>query len=146
MDEEQLNSFLDELLGKETPVEENTESTWRSTLMACVGRNLELRDRNHMEPYKLLLYTEELDTLESVELSELALRHPWDEPDGRWQGRDVGKLLKLKLTLWRQSMAAHALAKEGVMRLECGTVVVVIPKDQDLPFLWVELKARTVGD
>ena len=150
---DELNNLIDELLGRYDEGEGGGETEkmpaepqWRTTLLDCIDRNLELRDQNHGEAYKVLLYTEESDTIESVELSELVLRHPWDEPDGRWQGRDVGKLIKHKLTLFRQSQVAHELAREGVQGHQCGTVVLVVPKDRSLPFTWIELKARTVGE
>lgn len=128
----------------EYKAEEEEEPAWRTTLLECVDRNKGLRDDNFAEPYSVLLYTEETDTVESVELKDLALRHPWEETDGRWQARDVGKLLKLKLTLWRQSVVAYELVEEGVSGQLCATVALCVPTDKSLPFSWVVLNAKTL--
>lgn len=149
--------FVDELLSDKNEVEQEEaedwkdkeeealeEPEWKTKLLKCVDRNKGLRDDNFVSPYEFLLYTEETDTVESVELKDLALRHPWEEKDGRWQARDVGKLLKLKLTLWRQSVVANELVEEGVSGQLCATVVLCVPKDKGLPFSWVVVNAKTL--
>lgn len=153
MNEEEVDRLVEQLLSGggeyvaeewEDEVEEEKEPAWRTTLLECVDRHKELRDDNFVSPYELLLYTEETDTLESVELKDLALRHPWEEKDGRWQSRDVGALLKTKLTLWRQSVVANELVEEGVSGQLCATVVLCVPKDKGLPFSWVVVNAKTL--
>lgn len=133
-DHQDIDRLLDELIG---------EPTWRQSLLACVDRDKRLRNRNFLEPYELLVYEETTDRVESVSLKDLAVRYPWGWKGCRWNAEDVGRVLRAKLTLWRQSVVANELVAEGVVNKTWGTVVLCVPKDGDLPFSWIEVKSRT---
>ena len=55
----------------------------------------ELRDDNHVDPHRVLVFEEAAGTVEAVELIELPLRHPI-EPGGRQSAHDLGELVKDK--------------------------------------------------
>jgi len=140
--DDDLSRIIDELCGVEESTEE-VELTWETTLLECVDRNKELRDRNFLEPYELLVYEEVTDMVQSVSLSDLAVRYPWECTECRWNAEDVGLALRAKFTLWRQSVVASELLDEGISSKPCGSVVLCIPKDTDFPFWWIELKSLT---
>jgi hypothetical protein len=55
----------------------------------------ELRDDNHVDPHRVLVFEEAEETVEAVELIELPLRYPVG-PGGRWSAHDLGELLQDK--------------------------------------------------
>ena len=71
------------------------------------GPYKELRDDNHVDPHRVLVFEEAEGTVEAVELFELPLRYPVG-PGGRWSAHDLGELLKDKALLYRQSQGVHS--------------------------------------
>jgi len=106
------------------------------------GTCKELRDDNHVDPYRVLIFDEVAATVEAVELIELPLLYPVG-PGGRWSAHDLGELLKDKAVLYRQSLVAHEISDEDpTAEPACGTVVLVVPAETALPYRRLSVKAR----
>ena len=109
------------------------------------GLYKELRDDNHVDPHRVLVFEEAEGTVEAVELFELPLRYPVG-PGGRWSAHDLGELLKDKALLYRQSLVTHEISDEDpTAEPACGTVVLAIPETASEPYRRVCTRARIEG-
>ena len=109
------------------------------------GPYKELRDDNHVDPQRVLVFEEAEGTVEAVELFELPLRYPVG-PGGRWSDHDLGELLKDKAVLYRQRLVAHDISYEDpTAKPACGTVVIAIPADAAAPYRRLSTRARIRG-
>jgi hypothetical protein len=106
----------------------NTASSYTEALGFALEQKCELRDDNFVTPDAVLLFTEATGELEEIELWELPLRFPLEQPGMRWAFSDLGQLVAAKATLYRQSKVANELAEEDPTATPgCGTVCVVDP-------------------
>ena len=106
------------------------------------GLYKELRDDNHVDPQRVLVFEEAEGNVEAVELFELPLRYPVG-PGGRWSDHDLGELLKDKAVLYRQSLVAHEISDEDpTAEPACGTVVLVLSATTTAPYRRLSVKAR----
>lgn len=128
---------------QEKLAEEEWGREWRATLLGLVNRNSTLRDNNFVDSENLLVWLEGEEHLTVVPLYELPVKFPVEVPEGRWQDRDFGRVLRLKFVGFRQSLVAKELAAErpeGSYR--CSTVVLFVPKNESKPYEFVELTAN----
>lgn len=118
-----------------------SKNSYDEALSEALDANRELRDDNFVHPEAVLVFTEATGALEEVELWELPLRYPLENPGQRWSYSDLGRVASAKATLYRQSKVANELADEdpGATPL-CGTVVVVDPSRRG-PLCWCRATA-----
>ena len=138
MSDEELNEWVEELLGK------GTADYSREALSEALEANRELRDDNFVNPEAVLVFTEATGCLEEVELWELPLRYPLEQPGQRWSYSDLGQVAAAKATLHRQSKVANELAEEDPEATPlCGTVVLVDPLRPG-PLCWCRVTAAVL--
>jgi hypothetical protein len=142
-----VDRLIDELLcGDGCDEEENSNRkqeeirrAWSEGLDRALAANCRLRDQNFLHGDHLLVFDEESGGLDEVAVWNLPLWYPINE---RWVDSDFGKVLRLKFAGYRQSVVAHALARENSdANPQCSAVVLVIPKDSDSAYSFVEIKA-----
>jgi hypothetical protein len=104
------------------------------------GEFHELRCDNHVTPDAILVYDEEADSIEEIDLMDLPLRYPCG-PGCRWSDSDLRAIVKEKALLYRQSMISHEISDEDREATPaCGTVVLVITRDHR-PYKWLRVVA-----
>ena len=137
MSDEELNKWVDELLG---------EGSGDEPLQQALDANRELRDDNFVTPEAVLVFTEATGELEEVELWELPARYPLQQPGQRWSHSDLGEVVAAKAALYRQSKVANELADEDPTATpECGTVVLVVT-ERERPLRWCVVKALVLPE
>ena len=109
------------------------------------GEFHELRCDNHVTPDAILVYNEEEDSIEEIDLMDLPLRYPCGQ-GCKWSDSDLGAVVKEKAMLFRQSLIAHEISDEDQESTPiCGTVVLVIPAG-NRPYRWLrELSCIEAG-
>ena len=107
------------------------------------GPFAEVRDRNHMETDRILVWDRQRKpVVESVAWHELTLRYPCGGPEDGWYLEDLGKMTMKKGTLYRQSAVAHELSDEDPTATPtCGSVVLIIRSDPEGVHRWLVEKS-----
>ncbi|QCH15458.1 hypothetical protein CB0101_11460 [Synechococcus sp. CB0101] len=146
----EFERLIDEILGGEDDEEEElmirmaeAKRTWGQALNVALTERPHLINRNFIQGDQLLVFDEASGRLEEVALWDLPLRFPIDE---RWVDSDFGKVLRLKFAGYRQSIVAHALARENDEAMPlCSAVVLVIPADENWAYSYIEVRRRAVA-
>jgi len=121
-------------------------TTYNESLSDALEQNRELRDCNFVTPDAILVFMEKTNKLEEVELCELPLRYPLEQPGQRWSFSDLGQLVAAKAVLFRQSKVANELADEDPAATPfCGTVVLVDPVRPG-PLYWCRITAAVIPE
>jgi hypothetical protein len=140
MSDDEIDQLISELLTDESDVDEGRYD--RDRLLQIIDKNCELRDECFYTPETILVYTEEMESLEAVPIWELPLRFPLQGRGARWGYSSFGEIVERKSVLWRQSKAADSLAEDYPdARPVCGTVCLVVPRREGV-MSWVEVKAH----
>ena len=104
-----------------------------------------LRDDNHVDAHSILVWDRQRQpAIQAVPFLELLSRYPCGEAAGtQWSGQDLVEILQEKHQLLRRSLVAQEIAEErGDAQPACGTVVLTINSDPDLPHSWAVVQAR----
>ena len=117
---------------------------YNDALSEALEANRELRDDNFVTPTAVLVFTEATGLLEEVELWELPLRYPLEQPGQRWSYGDLGRVAAAKSAVYRQSKVANQLAEEDPEASPlCGGVVLVDPSRPG-PLRWCRITAPVI--
>jgi hypothetical protein len=103
-----------------------------------------LRDDNHIDPHRILVWDRQRQpAIQAVPFLELLSRYPCGEEVGtQWSGQDLVEILQEKHELLRRSLVAQEIAAEREeAQPACGTVVLTINPDPDLPHSWAVVQA-----
>lgn len=103
-----------------------------------------LRDDNHLDPHSILVWDRQRQpAIQAVSFLELLSRYPCGEDgDTQWSGQDLVEILQEKHQLLRRSLVAQQIAQEhGDAQPACGTVLLIIHPDPDLPHSWTIVRA-----
>ncbi len=135
MPEEDIDALVDVLLGKTH--REDQEDKELAALLS--GPFQAVRDQNHVEADCVLVWNRTRHpVLESVPFHELTLRYPCDGEGDGWDLEELGKVVRAKGTLYRQSIAAHDLSEEDPTATPfCGTVVLIARAMEEERHRWV---------
>ncbi len=104
-----------------------------------------LRDDNHVDPHSILVWDRQRQpAIQAVTFLELLSRyHCGEDADSQWSAQDLMEILQEKHELLRRSLVAQEIAEErGEAQPACGTVVLIINPDPDLPHCWSVIRAR----
>jgi hypothetical protein len=98
-----------------------------------------LRDDNHIDPHTILVWDRQRQpAIQAVPFLELIHRYPCaEDAESQWSGQDLVEMLQAKHELLRRSLVAQEIAAErGEAQPTCGTVVLIINPDLELPHSW----------
>lgn len=139
MTEEDVDALVAELLA-----EAHREQQEDEELAALLdGPFKRLRDRNHLEADRVLVWDRtQSPQLASVPFHELTFRYPCGGSGDGWSLEALGKVVRAKGTLYRQSLAAHEVSEEDASASPvCGTVVFIARTTEEGQHRWVIEKA-----
>ena len=115
---------------------------YTESLHVALESNRQLRDDNFVTPDAILVFTEETNTLEEVELIQLPLRFPLSGKGARWSYDDLGQILEAKAVMYRQSVIAAEISDEDpTAEPAMGTVVLVAEANRHC-LSWNRIMAR----
>ena len=106
-----------------------------------------LRDDNHVDPHRILVWDEQQQPLiQALSILEVLGRYPCgDEEEAQWSADDLLAILQRKRDLLRMSLVAHDIAGEqDDAEPTCGTVVLIINTNQQEPHHWVAVLSRVL--
>lgn len=135
MTEDDVDALVDELLA-----EAGREAQEDEELAALLdGPFQTVRDQNHVEADCVLVWDRSRHpVLESVPFHELTLRYPCGGKGDGWDLCALGKVVRAKGTLYRESTAAHDLSEEDPTATPlCGTVVFIARTAEEAAHRWV---------
>jgi len=104
-----------------------------------------LRDENHIDAHSILVWDRQRQpAIQAVAFLALLSRYPCGEQaDSQWSATDLVEILREKHELLRRSLVAQEIAEEQEeAQPACGTVVLLINPDPDLPHRWSVVRAR----
>jgi hypothetical protein len=150
MDSLDFEKLIDEILRGEDDEEEKlmkrlveAKTEWGRALNVALAEHPDLIDGNFVQGDQLLVFDEASGRLAEVAVWDLPLRYPIDD---RWVDSDFGKVLRLKFAGYRQSIVAHALARENHEAIpQYSTVVLVIPADENWAYSYIEVRGRALA-
>jgi len=88
----------------------------------------ELRQDNHIDPDRILVYYQENESIKALTFDEIALEHPYGAFPCRWSKGNFSKLRMMKRILYEMSIKAHHQTDEDSNAMPTvGTMVLVIP-------------------
>jgi hypothetical protein len=142
--------LIDEILRGEDYEEEEqkkrlveAKKVWGRALNVALAEHPHLIDRNFVQGDQLLVFDEESGRLEEVAVWDFPLRYLIEDS---WIDSDFGKVLRLKFAGYRQSIVAHALARENHEAMpQCLAVVLVIPADENWAYRYIEVRRRALA-
>jgi hypothetical protein len=153
--DEDLDALLDEIFAEMTTEAESESENqeivpgwdWEAEKAVLLdlldGPYRDLRDQNHLHTSVLVWDQGEKPSVFEVEPLDLPTRFPLKGPGSRWVAENYGETLEAKSALLRQSKVAHELSEEDpTSSAVCGTVVLVVPANSNLPYRWAEVKSR----
>lgn len=102
-----------------------------------------VRDDNHIDPHSILVYDiRRHPVIQSVDIIELPYRYPCGGVSAQWAPVDLVKILTEKYCQFRKSIVSHEISDQFKgMTPSCGTVVLVISQDPEVPHRWVGISA-----
>ena len=106
-----------------------------------------LRDDNHVDPHRILVWDEQQQPLiQALSILEVLGRYPCgDEEEAQWSADDLLAILQRKRDLLRMSLVAHDIAGEqDDAEPTCGTVVLIINPNPHEPHHWVAVLSRVL--
>jgi hypothetical protein len=132
--------------GRPTGSRDMAENDEELDLLAALldGPFRRLRDDNHVDPHSILVWDRQRrPAVQAVTFLELVNRYPCGEqPGSQWSGDDLVEILQEKHQLLRRSPVAQEIAQErDEAQPACGTVVLIINSDPDLPHRWAVIRA-----
>ena len=107
-----------------------------------------LRDTNHLDPHSILVWDRQRQpAIQAVSFLELLSRYPCgQQSDSQWSAPDFVEILQEKHQLLRRSLVAQEIAEEQEdAQPACGTVVLTINPNPDLPHRWSVIRARIIS-
>lgn len=119
-----------------------TDRNFKDSLQVALDSNRQLRDDNFVTPDAILVFTEDTNTLEEVELVKLPLRFPLSGKGARWSYEDLGRIVAAKALLYRQSCIADEISTaDPTAEPAMGTVVLVAEANRHC-LSWNRIQAR----
>ena len=139
MTDAETDALITELLAEHHREEQEDEEL----LALLSGPFAAVRDQNHVEAAEVLVWDRHREpVIQSVPLHELTLRYPCSAPEDGWTMEDLGKVVRAKGMLYRQSVVAHELSDEDPTASPvCGTVVFIARATEGGRHRWVLEKA-----
>lgn len=92
------------------------------------GSCRELRQDNHVDPDRCLVFYEETEIIKALTFDEIEAEHPYGPFPCRWSQRDFIKLRLKKRALYEQSIDAHHQSDNDPDAMpSVGTMLLAIP-------------------